>query len=91
MRLPYDLRQRLDTVGLASKTGGSRVMISQEYQQYELNNNCGEPIDCFVCERKTGKVSRRSGAKRATTRRFAARQRRDVDRNGSARTSTGWR
>jgi hypothetical protein len=45
------------------KTASAKtIVISQEHQQYELTNNCGEPIDCYVCGTKDNKVSRASGA-----------------------------
>ena len=44
-----------------SKSGGERIMIAQEHQQYELTNNCGEQVECYVCGSKDGKVSRASG------------------------------
>jgi hypothetical protein len=43
-----------------SAAAGSRIVIGQEHQQYELTNNCGEQVQCFVCGSKDGKVSRAS-------------------------------
>jgi hypothetical protein len=43
------------------KGAGGRIVISQEHQQYELTNNCGEHVECFVCGSKGGKVSRAAG------------------------------
>lgn len=43
-----------------SASAGSRIVIGQEHPQYELTNNCGEQVQCFVCGSKDGKVSRAS-------------------------------
>ena len=43
-----------------SASAGSRIVIGQEHQQYELTNNCGEPVQCFVCGSKDGRISRAS-------------------------------
>ena len=47
-------------VGPPRATAGQRILITQEHQQYELTNNCGEQVQCYVCGSKEGKVSRTS-------------------------------
>lgn len=32
--------------------------VSQEHAQYEITNNCGEPVVCYVCGTRGGKVVR---------------------------------
>jgi len=41
-----------------SRQAGGRIMITQQYQQYELGNNCGEQVQCYVCGAKDNKIVR---------------------------------
>jgi hypothetical protein len=42
----------------ASRMADANGGASTEHAQYELTNDCGEPIDCFICGTKNGAVAR---------------------------------
>ena len=44
-----------------ARTAGKTVLITNEHQQYELTNRCGEQIECFICGTKDNKVSKPPG------------------------------